>query len=55
MPRCANRKLREMIVSGAAKPSRIVSHRVSLDDAPRAFAKFDASEEGYNKVVLKLA
>jgi len=49
-----NRKLREMIVSGAASPSRIVSHRVSLDDAPTAFAKFDAREEGYIKVVLKL-
>jgi glutathione-independent formaldehyde dehydrogenase len=49
-----NRKLREMIVSGAAKPSRIVSHRIPLDEAPTAFAKFDAREEGYIKVVLKL-
>jgi glutathione-independent formaldehyde dehydrogenase len=43
-----------MIVSGAAKPSRIVSHRLSLDQAPVAFAKFDAREEGYIKIVLKL-
>ena len=49
-----NRKLREMIVSGAAKPSHIVSHRLSLYDAPTAFAIFDAREEGYIKVVLKL-
>jgi glutathione-independent formaldehyde dehydrogenase len=50
-----NRKLREMIVSGAAKPSSVVSHRLSIDDAPGAFAKFDARAEGYIKVVLKLA
>ena len=50
-----NRKLREMIVSGAAQPSRVVSHRLSLDEAPAAFAKFDAREEGYIKVILKLA
>jgi len=50
-----NRKLREMIVSGAAKPSSVVSHRISIDDAPKAFEKFDAREEGYIKVVLKLA
>jgi glutathione-independent formaldehyde dehydrogenase len=49
-----NRKLREMIVSGAAKPSSVVSHRLPIDDAPEAFAKFDAREEGYIKVVLKL-
>jgi threonine dehydrogenase-like Zn-dependent dehydrogenase len=29
--------------------------RISLDEAPTAFAKFDAREEGYIKVVLKLA
>jgi len=49
-----NRKLREMIISGAAKPSSVVSHRISLDEAPGAFAKFDARAEGYIKVVLKL-
>ncbi len=48
-----NSKLRDMIVTGAAKPSQVVSHRLSLDAAPAAFAKFDAREEGYIKVVLK--
>ena len=48
-----NRKLRDMILTGAAKPSRVVSHRLSLDDAPQAFAKFDARQEGYIKVILK--
>jgi hypothetical protein len=27
--------------------------RLSLDEAPGAFAKFDAREEGYIKVILK--
>jgi glutathione-independent formaldehyde dehydrogenase len=49
-----NRKLRDMIVSGAARPGRIDSHRISIDDAPEAFEKFDAREDGYIKVVLRL-
>ena len=48
-----NSKLRDMIINGAAKPSQVVSHRLSLDQAPGAFAKFDAREEGYVKVILK--
>jgi glutathione-independent formaldehyde dehydrogenase len=49
-----NRKLRDMIVSGAAKPSSVVSHRISIDETPAAFAKFVARVDGYIKVVLKL-
>jgi glutathione-independent formaldehyde dehydrogenase len=48
-----NSKLRDMIITGAAKPSLIVSHRLPIDEAPAAFAKFDARQEGYIKVVLK--
>ncbi len=48
-----NGKLRDMILTGAAKPSQVVSHRLSLDEAPDAFRKFDAREEGYIKVILK--
>ena len=48
-----NSKLRDMILTGAAKPSRVVSHRLSLDEAPEAFRKFDERAEGYVKVVLK--
>jgi glutathione-independent formaldehyde dehydrogenase len=47
------RKLRDMIITGAARPSQIVSHRLTLDAAPDAFAKFDARQEGYIKVILK--
>ena len=45
-------KLGDMTVNDAAKPSQVVSHRLPLDQAPDAFAKFDAREEGYVKVVL---
>jgi glutathione-independent formaldehyde dehydrogenase len=48
-----NRKLRDMIVTGAAKPGKVVSHRLGFDDAPSAFEKFDARQHGYTKVVLK--
>ena len=48
-----NSKLRDMIINGAAKPSQVVSHRLALDKAPAAFAKFDAREEGHVKVILK--
>jgi len=48
-----NRKLRDMIITGAAKPSRIVSHRLRLDEAPDAYAKFDARQDGFIKVVLQ--
>lgn len=50
-----NSKLRDMIINGAAKPSQIVSHRLSLDEAPDAFEKFDRREDGYIKVILKPA
>ena len=47
------RKLRDMIITGAAKPSQIVSHRLSLEEAPVTFAKFDARQVGYIKIILK--
>jgi glutathione-independent formaldehyde dehydrogenase len=50
-----NAKLRDMIITGAAKPSQVVSHRLSLDQAPEAFAKFDERQDGYLKVILRPA
>lgn len=50
-----NSKLRDMIITGAAKPSKVISHRLPLDDAPTAFAKFDARNNGYGKIILKPA
>jgi len=48
-----NRQLRDMIIAGRARPSFVVSKELPLSEAPEAYAKFDAREEGYSKVVLK--
>lgn len=34
-----NRHLRDLIISGRAKPSFVVSHEIGLDDAPKAYKK----------------
>ncbi len=47
-----NTQLRDLIISGRAKPSRIVSHRLPLGQAPAAFQKFDQRVDGYIKVIL---
>ncbi|HET7490115.1 MAG TPA: glutathione-independent formaldehyde dehydrogenase [Acidimicrobiales bacterium] len=48
-----NRRLRDLIAAGKAKPSWIVSHELPLDQAPDAYEHFDARDEGWTKVVLK--
>jgi glutathione-independent formaldehyde dehydrogenase len=48
-----NRQLRDLIVAGKAKPSFIVSHELTLDQAPDAYKHFDAREDGWTKIVLK--
>ena len=50
-----NRRLRDLIHVGKAKPSCIISHRLGLDQAPDAYKHFDARDEGWTKVVLKPA
>lgn len=47
-----NRQLRDMITAGRANPSFVVSHELSLSEAPEAYRKFDQRIEGYTKVVL---
>lgn len=47
-----NRWLRDLIIRGQAKPSRIVSHEFGLDEAARAYEKFDKREPGWTKVLL---
>ncbi|MBB5155054.1 glutathione-independent formaldehyde dehydrogenase [Saccharopolyspora phatthalungensis] len=47
-----NRQLRDMIIAGRAKPSFVVSHELSLNEAPDAYRKFDQRIEGYTKVIL---
>jgi glutathione-independent formaldehyde dehydrogenase len=48
-----NEYLRDLIVNGRAKPSRIVSHRIPIDQAPEAYDKFDRRIDGYTKVLIK--
>ncbi|KAI4736455.1 GroES-like protein [Aureobasidium sp. EXF-12298] len=47
-----NRQLRDLIVSGRAKPSFVVSHEVDIDEAVDAYDKFDKRIDGYTKVLL---
>lgn len=48
-----NEYLRDLIVNGRAKPSRIVSHRIRIEAAPDAYDKFDKRVDGYTKVLIK--
>jgi glutathione-independent formaldehyde dehydrogenase len=48
-----NQHLSNLIASGKAKPSFLVSHELSLDEAPEAYKHFDNREPGWTKVVLK--
>ena len=45
--------LRDLVVSGRARPGMIVSHHGGLDDAPRFFRAFDERADGVIKCVLR--
>jgi glutathione-independent formaldehyde dehydrogenase len=45
--------LRDMIIAGAAKPSFIVSHRISFEEVPDAYREFARRSEDYTKVIIK--
>ncbi|MFT3774009.1 MAG: glutathione-independent formaldehyde dehydrogenase [Minicystis sp.] len=45
--------LRDLVVSGQAQPSFVVTHRMRLEDAPEAYARLSKRTEGFAKVVLK--
>lgn len=47
-----NRRLMNLIHHGKASPSIIVSHELSLDEAPDAYQHFDDRDKGWTKVVL---
>lgn len=47
-----NRQLRDLIASGRAKPSFVVSHEIKLEEAPKAYELFDKREQGYTKVLI---
>jgi glutathione-independent formaldehyde dehydrogenase len=48
-----NRLLMNLIRTGKAKPSWIVSHELPLAKAAEAYRHFDARDEGWTKVVLR--
>lgn len=48
-----NRYLRDLIISGRAKPSFVVTNHVSLDEAVEAYDKFDRRVDGYTKVLIR--
>ncbi|KIW11948.1 hypothetical protein PV08_09221 [Exophiala spinifera] len=47
-----NRYLRDLIISGKAKPSFVVSHEIGIEDAETAYEKFDKRIDGYTKVLI---
>jgi glutathione-independent formaldehyde dehydrogenase len=50
-----NRQLCDLIHTGHATPSFIISHKLPLTSAPDAYEHFDARDAGWTKVVLKPA
>ena len=47
-----NRYLRDLMISGVAKPSFVVLHEIKIDEAPNAYVKFDKRVECYIKVII---
>ncbi|HEY1530008.1 MAG TPA: glutathione-independent formaldehyde dehydrogenase [Galbitalea sp.] len=47
-----NRYLRDLIIRDRANPSMIVSHELSLAEAPDAYNHFDKRDDGWTKVIL---
>jgi len=45
--------LRDLIIAGVAKPGFIVSHRISIDEAPDAYRAFANRSDGFTKVIIK--
>lgn len=45
--------LRQAVVTGAASPGKIVSHHISLNEAPEFYKRFDDREDGVIKVVIR--
>jgi glutathione-independent formaldehyde dehydrogenase len=47
-----NRRLRDLIIAGVAKPSFLVSHELPLEEAPVGYEHFDKRDDGWTKVLL---
>ncbi len=48
-----NRHLRDLIITGRAQPSFLVSHELPLTDAADGYARFDRRDAGWTKVLLR--
>ena len=48
-----NRQLCSLISTGKAHPSKIISHEISLEEAPDAYKHFNDRDNGWTKVILK--
>lgn len=48
-----NRQLSTLISAGKAIPSQIVSHELSLAEAPDAYKHFNERDNGWTKIILK--
>ena len=48
-----NEYLRDLIITGHARPGKIVSHHIRIDQAPEAYKKFDQRTDGYTKVLIQ--
>jgi glutathione-independent formaldehyde dehydrogenase len=48
-----NRRLRDLIITGRANPSFLVSHELPLDQAAEGYERFDHREDGWTKVLLR--
>ncbi|WP_406082656.1 hypothetical protein OHA01_20425 [Micromonospora zamorensis] len=44
--------MRDLIISGKARPSFLVSHELPLTQAPEAYEHFDRRDHGWTKVLL---
>ncbi|MEU4248402.1 glutathione-independent formaldehyde dehydrogenase [Amycolatopsis sp. NPDC026612] len=48
-----NRRLRDLIITGRANPSFLVSHELPLEQAAEGYDRFDHREDGWTKVLLR--
>lgn len=48
-----NRRLRDLIMQGRARPGFVVSHELPLAEAPSAYESVERQAEGFTKVILK--
>lgn len=47
-----NAQLRDLIIDGRAEPGRIITHHISLEEAPLFYQRLDQRESGIHKIVI---